>query len=111
MRTGGTKPVPKYVVVRTTCDNCGDSEEGEPEGWIHVEYWHNDWDNDSIESQEEVDACSITCLIPLLARIAEEYEPKFKPTLGVNVGWLDYDGALALGRLVEPTDLRLEGET
>lgn len=96
----GEKTVVQRAIVSTTCDHCGREERGEPDGWVSIDFGHSDWGNDSVESDERWDACSAPCLVALLGKIADGYDPKHenaKPTLSVRLGELDLDTARALG--------------
>ena len=60
--------IKEYVVVDRVCvgkdmfcDVCK-NEIKHGNGYWHVHTWHNDWGNDSCESHEYFDVCSMECL-------------------------------------------------
>lgn len=90
-RHTGAEMIRKEMVLSTTCDNCGKTEPGEPDEWVHVSTGHNDWGNDSIEATNYLDACSGPCFLALMKREVENYEPTYgTPTFYAYPGRLDY---------------------
>lgn len=80
-----TEQIQRRVVSHTTCDGCGKSAKDEPNGWTSVTSGHYDWGNDSVDSQDDYDACSQRCLQSLLAKIHKDYGSRPYPTLYVAV--------------------------
>ncbi len=63
MRITEQRTVPKDVTVKTVCDGCGEEVDGEaPRSWEHFMSGHSEWGNESCDSVEWHDACSLSCL-------------------------------------------------
>lgn len=90
MRNYADIQVTQRGVQSTTCDGCGKFAQGEPEDWVHLTCGHEDWGNDSIDSQEDRDACSGACLLKVLDEIVKDYGEQPHPTLSVWMGGLPY---------------------
>lgn len=58
----------KKVKTATRCDFCGKEHIGdtEPKGWHQLMRRHDDWGNDSIDSNEHFDVCSPECYIQVI---------------------------------------------
>ncbi len=92
--------VEKYAVQSTTCDGCGKFEQGEPDGWVHITFSHNDWEGAGESTADESDACSAACLVKVLAAIAEHYGEQEHPTLRwVHITFSHNDWSCVDGRL------------
>lgn len=57
------KQVPKEVTTGYKCDICGAKHDGDgyPKEWAMFTHQHHGWGNDSFESYEQFDLCSIPC--------------------------------------------------
>lgn len=69
------KQVNQSVTVGRKCDICGieaPSRYDAPNGWFHFSHKHCDWGNDSIDSFERFDVCSIACFSEQLGKSLEE---------------------------------------
>lgn len=85
MKHESVRSVEKRVVVGVTCDGCQKRVDGSnPEGWYSFWSAHNDWGNDSIDSDEDWDACSWACYLAVVARVVNEYGDDRYPTLTVD---------------------------
>lgn len=100
MRDYAAIRVEKHGVRSTTCDSCGKTGEGEPEGWVHVNYGHADWQGAG-EEDEARDACCAICLSTVLRKIAADYENEANPTLSVWLGSLPYEVIRDLGKFTQ----------
>ena len=58
----------KDIIVGYKCDFCKSESNGEkfPAEWHSFESYHNEWGNDSCESYESFDVCSVSCYIAIL---------------------------------------------
>ena len=101
MRQEATRLEPRNVVVRTTCDGCGQTADGAPEDWLHFSSSHNDWGNDSIESFEYHDACSARCFLAVIGRIVGGYRSDYSTNPTLNVAGFNWQ---FLTGLLEATD-------
>lgn len=106
MRTYGEKQVTKRIVTETMCDGCGKRKNGEPsDPWVHFKTWHNDWDNDSVESIKDWDACSGACFHKTLKRVVSDYEPlRAVPTLEISLDIFGFEFAKELAVELEAED-------
>lgn len=101
-----TQMVPRQTVMSTTCDNCGKTENGEPDGWVHFGTGHGDWGNDSVDSWRYFDACSADCFLALMRKRLDEYgEPGPHPSFSVSIDGFDYGFARSLIAEVVPKAL------
>ena len=72
----------KKVLVAVNCDTCKEQIEVQ-KGYYSVTTSHHLWGNDSIDSVEHHDFCSMECMVPHLKRyydnpeVSEEYEISF----------------------------------
>jgi hypothetical protein len=89
--------------LRDKLDACGKSVNGEPDDWTEIESYHNDWDNDSVESRHDQVACSAQCLGTLLEGEVSGYTVQGEATLRVKIGTMDYGTAKALVALIDPS--------
>lgn len=63
------------TTVGYRCDVCGkEVREDSPKGWFDLSYGHGEWGNDSIDSLERRDACSVACLTIALGKAVEELQ-------------------------------------
>lgn len=91
-KTYQTKLVEEKVIAYRNCDNCnGKIEDGDQ---LTVESGHYEWGNDSVDSYDIDDACSIACLKALVKKRAEEW--KEYSTAYIEIGRLDSAQALEL---------------
>lgn len=61
------------VKVGMKCDVCGtESHDIENDAWTEISHHHEDWGNDSCDSYEYFDVCSVDCYIEQLKRSVEE---------------------------------------
>lgn len=95
-----TVRVPKQQIVSTVCDVCGKREDGSPGGWVHLQYGHGDWGNDSVDSWETQDTCSPACFVGAIRKIVRDYEPGPRPTLQITSYDMDYAFASEFARWV-----------
>ena len=81
-----THEVTESVLVGETlcCDICG-KEVGKSKGYWKVTTGHNDWGNDSIESIEQFDVCSDTCLKVKFVEYIDESDVSEHNTRYINV--------------------------
>ena len=65
-------------VVGHTCDVCKKTvmERTLPKEWYSFSSHHDEWGNDSIESYEDFDVCSVRCYMDQLYRCVGEMEGK-----------------------------------
>lgn len=65
------KPVTttKQVLSKTSCDGCSTEIKGP---YFEVDTYHHDWGNDSCDSLEEFDFCSVQCLTPHMTKYLEK---------------------------------------
>jgi hypothetical protein len=57
----------------TQCDVCGKTTKDDSD-WVKIEHYHSAWGNDSCESFEYFDACSVDCYTEQLKRSIRELE-------------------------------------
>lgn len=55
------KQVFQETTVGYKCDSCGAISDGSAFGWFHFSHRHHGWGNDSIDSVEYFDVCSVDC--------------------------------------------------
>ena len=95
MRITEKRAVQKEVTARTICDGCGKTVDGDaPVSWEHFMSGHGEWGNDSCESVEWHDACSMTCFVKVAREVVERFfawEQGTCPSLevgGLNIAFL-----------------------
>lgn len=65
------------ATVGHTCDVCGVTVmDTEPRDWHHFMHQHGEWGNDSVDSIEYFDVCSVQCYADQLRRSIEKMKSK-----------------------------------
>ncbi len=83
MRITAQQMVTKEVIVRTVCDGCGQTFEGDPPtSWEHFMSGHSEWGNDSSESVDWHGACSLQCFVEVAKDVIRRHGTP--PTLEIN---------------------------
>ena len=83
-RKYGERLVKREQVTSVTCDGCGKTVSEEQDDWYCFSSYHEDWGNDSIESQEYWDACSGACYLKVVRKVVDDYGEHQNPTLTVD---------------------------
>lgn len=101
MKRYGTKTIKQQGVTHTVCDSCGLTAAGEPEDWFEGSTWHSDWGNDSVDSNEALDACSLACFTKVLGNRLAEYGEQPNPTFKVSLTILNHAQATEVHAALE----------
>lgn len=75
-KTYADEMVKKRVVAFYNCDNCKKSVKSE-EDIKSFHGGHQEWGNDSIESYEYFDVCSMKCYLDIIKRELDEYADQY----------------------------------
>ena len=68
------KMVERREITGYKCDCCSKIQTSEslPEGWHHFNSHHQAWGEDSIDSFEHYDVCSVGCYLKTISKLIEE---------------------------------------
>lgn len=75
-RISKIETVQKSVTISIKCDVCGKIHIGDslPNNWHNVTNRHHHWGNDSIDSYESHDVCSVDCYKEKIKQIVLDYD-------------------------------------
>lgn len=90
-----TVMIPSREIVSMRCDVCQAecTDRAEWQGWESFTTGHNDWGNDSFESRETLDVCSVQCLLRLIIEIANrpgEHRSDYLELDRLELDWLKH---------------------
>lgn len=76
MKIKQSQQVEREVTVHIKCDVCNKIHDGgdTPDNWHTISNHHNHWGNDSRDSYEYHDVCSIECYKTKMKEIVADYE-------------------------------------
>jgi hypothetical protein len=90
MRITEEQDILTEVTVAVVCDGCGKkSTVDAPRHWEHFMSGHGEWGNDSVDSCEWHDACSMRCFVEVAREVVGMYDNYSSLEVGgLNISFL-----------------------
>ena len=87
-----TRTTVEKVIIGRKCDVCKRdiNKVADARGWRKYNYflihtWHNDWGNDSVDSNEYYDACCSECVIKFASKYLHDAQDVGENTMAMEV--------------------------